>query len=41
VPHMHPSILPWAYRNVQPIQDVADDAVDPLDAGGSEGFLQI
>src|SRR5260370_6915690 len=42
VPHMHPFYLALASDRVgQPIQAVADDAIYPLHAGGSEGFCKL
>ena len=42
VPHMHPFDLALAADRIgQPVQAVADDAIDPLDAGGSEGFRKL
>src|SRR5258707_10592614 len=39
VPHMHPFDLALAPDRIgQPVQAVADDAIDPLDTGGSEGL---
>jgi hypothetical protein len=42
VPHMHPFYLALpADRIGQTIQAIADDAVDPLDAGGGESFRKL
>ena len=42
VPDMHPLDLALAADRVgQPVQAVADDAVDPLDTGGSEDFREL
>src|SRR5258705_9811411 len=42
VPHMHPFDLALAANRIgQPIEAVADDAIDPLDARGSEGFCKL
>jgi hypothetical protein len=42
VPHMHPLYLALAADRIgQPIQAVADDAIDPLDASCGEGFCKL
>jgi hypothetical protein len=42
VPHVHPFDLGLAADRVgQPVQAVADDAIDPLHAGGGEGFCKL
>ena len=42
VPHMHPFDLALAADRIgQPVQAVADDAIDPLDANGSKGFRKL
>jgi hypothetical protein len=42
VPHMHPFYLALAADRIgQPVQTVADDAIYPLHAGGSEGFHEL
>jgi hypothetical protein len=42
VPHMNPFDLSLAADRIgQPIQAVADDAVDPLDAGCDEHFSEL
>jgi hypothetical protein len=42
VPYMHPFYLALAADRVgQPVQAVADDAIYPLHAGGSEGLCKL
>jgi hypothetical protein len=42
VPLMNPLDLALAADRIgQPVQAVADDAIDPLHAGGSEGFCKL
>src|SRR5712672_4074912 len=42
VPHMHPFDLALAADRIgQAVQAVADDAIDTLDAGGSESFCKL
>src|SRR5882724_8370854 len=42
VPYMHPFDPALAADRIgQPVQAVADDAVNPLHAGGSEGFSKL
>jgi hypothetical protein len=42
VPHMHPLDLALAADRIgQPVQAVADDAIDSLNAGGGESFSKL